>query len=167
MKRFLALTLITSVTLTAKPEPTPPPASPLAQNLVKPLTTVQPYEAKDYSYLIGMPGFGDETLKMHFKLYKGYVNNTNLLLSILRQYAADGKDRTPQYAEIKRRVGWEFDGMRLHEDYFDNLGGKDSVLPPDSLLGKRIALDFGSYEKWKQDFMATGVMRGVFLIEGG
>ena len=30
---------------------------------------------------------------------------------------------TPEFAELKRRLGWEFNGMRLHELYFENLGG--------------------------------------------
>jgi Fe-Mn family superoxide dismutase len=119
------------------------------------------YKAKDFSHLIGMRGFSDTTLNMHFKLYQGYVTNTNLLLSTLKQYIADGKDRTPEYAELKRRVGWEFDGMRLHEDYFENLGGKNSQIAQDSALYKRIVQDFGSYDTWKQDFISTGVMRGI------
>jgi len=119
------------------------------------------YKAKDFSHLMGMSGFSDETLNMHFKLYQGYVNNTNTLLSTLKQYVADGKERTPEYAELKRRVGWEFDGMRLHEDYFGNLGGKKSQLEQESALYKRIVQDFGSYDSWKEDFIATGVMRGI------
>lgn len=122
---------------------------------------VKAYVAKDFSHLIGMPGFSDATLNMHFKLYQGYVNNTNTLLGLLKQYVADGKDRTPEYAEIKRRVGWEFDGMRLHEDYFANLGGKTTTLTYESALYKQIVKDFSSYDLWKQDFIATGMMRGI------
>ena len=119
------------------------------------------YEAKDFSNLLGMEGFTDDALNMHFTLYQGYVKNTNLFLSILDGYMKEGKDRTPQYAEIKRRLGWEFDGMRLHELYFSNLGGKDSKLDEKSALYKRIVQDFGSYAAWKEDFMNTGVMRGI------
>ncbi|NGX54420.1 MAG: Superoxide dismutase [Fe] [Chlamydiae bacterium] len=119
------------------------------------------YKPKDYSRLIGMPGFSDEALKMHFKLYQGYVTNTNMLLGLIKQYAAEGKDKTAPYAEIKRRVMWEFDGMRLHEDYFSNLGGKGTSLEGDSPLYRQIVQDFTSFEKWKSDFMATGAMRGI------
>lgn len=119
------------------------------------------YQPKDYAYLLGMPGFSDNTLKTHFTLYQGYVKNTNLLLGILQQYAKEGKEKTPQFGEMKRRVMWEFDGMRLHELYFDNLGGRGTVLDPNAPLYKRIIKDFGSYEAWKQDFIATGVIRGI------
>ncbi len=119
------------------------------------------YQAKNYSHLVGMPGFSQKALEAHFKLYQGYVTNTNLLLTTLEKLAADGKNKTPEYAELKRRFGWEFDGMRLHEYYFDNLGGKDSALDSKHALYVQIEKDFGSYEKWKADFVATGSMRGI------
>ncbi len=119
-------------------------------------TMVQAYKAKDYSSLLGMPGFSEKALNTHFKLYQGYVNNTNLLLDTLQKLDR----KTPAYSEIKRRVGWEFDGMRLHEYYFENLGGKGS-LNTDSPLYQKLVADFGSYENWKADFIATGAMRGI------
>ncbi len=122
--------------------------------------TLQPYKAKEYSFLLGMPGFSDKALNTHFKLYQGYVSNTNLLLEILAKLVSEGKNRSPEYAEIKRRFGWEFDGMRLHEDYFENLGGVGS-LDPKSALYTRIVSDFGSFDLWKADFIATGSMRGI------
>lgn len=119
------------------------------------------YKAKDYSHLLGMKGFSNEALKVHFKAYQGYVTNSNLLLNILEQYANDKKDRTPQYAELKRRLMWEFDGMRLHEDYFENLGGEGTVLDAKERLYQDLEKDFGSFESWKQDFIATGAIRGI------
>lgn len=119
-----------------------------------------PYEAKDYSRLIGMEGFSDTLLKNHFTLYQGYVTNTNKVLDSLAQMAKDGKIGTPEYAELKRRVGWEFNGMRLHELYFDNLGGK-AALDRGGKLATRMATDFGSVEAWEADFRGTGAMRGI------
>ncbi len=85
------------------------------------------YTAKDYARLIGMAGFSEGLLKNHFTLYQGYVTNTNKVLDLLDQMLKEGKTATPEYAELKRRLGWEFNGMRLHEFYFDNLGGKVSA----------------------------------------
>ena len=76
------------------------------------------YNAKDYNRLIGMEGFSDTLLKNHFTLYQGYVTNTNKLMDALSQLLKEGKTGTPEYAELKRRLGWEFNGMRLHEYYF-------------------------------------------------
>ena len=82
------------------------------------------YTAKDYTKLIGMEGFSQTLLTNHFTLYQGYVTNTNKLTDILAAMLKDGKTAAPEYAELKRRFGFEFNGMRLHEYYFENLGGK-------------------------------------------
>jgi Fe-Mn family superoxide dismutase len=118
------------------------------------------YEAKDYSKLIGMEGFSDTLLKNHFTLYQGYVTNTNKLMDMLASMLKEGKVGTPEYAELKRRMGWEFNGMRLHEYYFDNLGGK-AALDKSGKLAKKLADNFGSYEDWEKDFRSAGAMRGI------
>ena len=118
------------------------------------------YTAKDYSRLVGMGGFSEALIKNHFTLYQGYVTNTNKVIEILGQMLKDGKTGVPEYAELKRRFGWEFNGMRLHELYFENLGGK-SGLKSDGKLGKKMAECFGSVEAWEKDFRATGAMRGI------
>jgi Fe-Mn family superoxide dismutase len=118
------------------------------------------YTAKDYSNLIGMEGFSETLLKNHFTLYQGYVTNTNRLLDSLSTLLKEGKVGTPEYSEIKRRMGFEFNGMRLHEYYFDNLGGKGS-LDKSGKLGRKMAEDFGNYEDWEKDFKGTGTMRGI------
>ncbi len=119
-----------------------------------------PYTAKDYGNLIGMAGFSETILKNHFTLYQGYVANTNKLLDTLGAMLSDGKTGTPEYAELKRRLGWEFNGMRLHELYFENLGGK-AAADPAGRLAKALAAEFGSFEKWEVDFRAAGAMRGI------
>ena len=118
------------------------------------------YEAKDYSKLIGMEGFSETLLKNHFTLYQGYVTNTNKLMDMLASMLKEGKVGTPEYAELKRRMGWEFNGMRLHEYYFDNLGGK-AALDKSGKLAKKLAENFGGYEDWERDFRGTGAMRGI------
>ena len=118
------------------------------------------YEAKDYNKLIGMEGFSETLLKNHFTLYQGYVTNANKVMDILASMQKEGKIGTPEYAELKRRMGFEFNGMRLHEYYFENLGGKGG---PDKSgkLARKLAEDFGSYEDWEKDFKGTGAMRGI------
>lgn len=126
--------------------------------LVNNIGSAQEYKPRDFSHLIGTPGFSDQLLQMHFKLYQGYVTNTNGLLNLLKSY--EGNTQAYQYQALKRRFGWEFDGMRLHELYFENLGGKKE-LDKGSPLNKAIERDFGSFENWKKDFIATGLMRGI------
>lgn len=118
------------------------------------------YQAKNYNKLIGMEGFSETLLKNHFTLYQGYVNNTNRLMDSLSAMLKEGRQGTPEYAELRRRLGWEFNGMRLHEYYFENLGGK-GALNKSGRLARKLAEDFGSYEDWEKDFKACGTMRGI------
>jgi Fe-Mn family superoxide dismutase len=122
--------------------------------------TIVVYKVKDYSHLLGMEGFSNRLLKNHFTLYEGYVKNTNLLLATLEDLIVEGKGSTPEYAELKRRLGWEYNGMRLHEYYFANLGGNGEV-DDESHLAERIEANFGSLALWQADFRATGMMRGI------
>jgi Fe-Mn family superoxide dismutase len=118
------------------------------------------YMARDYSRLLGMNGFSDTLLKNHFALYQGYVTNTNKLIEILSQMLTEGKAASPEFAELKRRFGWEFNGMRLHEHYFENLGGKGGLEKTGNLF-KKISEEFGSFETWEKEFKAIGMMRGI------
>jgi Fe-Mn family superoxide dismutase len=118
------------------------------------------YSIQDYSRLIGTAGFSDTLLNNHFTLYQGYVKNTNKLMESLASMLKEDRTASPEYAEIKRRMGFEFNGMRLHECYFSNLGGDgDSAKAP--RLQARLTEDFGSLDAWEKDFRATGAMRGI------
>lgn len=119
------------------------------------------YEPKNFTHLIGVTGFSDQILKNHFTLYEGYVANTNKLSVLLKEMSMTGKTGAPEYAELKRRFGWEYNGMRLHELYFGNMvkGGKN--LDEQGALAKKIIADFGSIEQWAADFKSTGTMRGI------
>jgi Fe-Mn family superoxide dismutase len=119
------------------------------------------YAAKDFGQLIGVKGFSETLLKNHFTLYQGYVNNTNKLIDLLSAMLKEGKTAAPEYAELKRRFGFEFNGMRLHEYYFGNLGGNGILPGVDSPVGKRLTEQFGSLEVWEKDFRGTGTMRGI------
>ncbi len=130
------------------------------------------YQPKNFDHLLGTLGFSDQLLKNHFTLYQGYVANTNKLADALRDMIQARKIGTPEYAEVKRRFGWEFDGMRLHELYFGNMRhanpeaeqaryGAGSAPIAESALMKKIIEDFGSYENWEKDFKGTGAMRGI------
>ena len=115
------------------------------------------YTAKDYKHLLGLSGFSDTMLTNHFTLYEGYVKNSNLLMEKLNTLEAG----TPEYSELKRRLGWEFDGMRLHELYFGNMSKEGSSLAEDSALGQKIVATWGSVSQWQESFSKLGLMRGI------
>ena len=103
------------------------------------------YVAKNFEELLGTDGFSDELLNTHFKLYQGYVANTNKVAELLTKE----EPGSPQYAELKRRFGWEFNGMRLHALYFGSIIKGGSELDKESELAKMIESEFGS--KWSQN----------------
>jgi Fe-Mn family superoxide dismutase len=123
------------------------------------------YQAKQFD-LSGLNGISDKTLEMHFKLYEGYVKETNNLTARISEFLKDGKvdqDEMPAYSELTRRLGFEYNGMVLHEYYFGNMKKGSTVTDPDktSRIYKAAEESFGSYDIWKADFIGVGKMRGV------
>jgi Fe-Mn family superoxide dismutase len=96
-------------------------------------------------------------------LYEGYVNSVNELNEKIAEALADGrvdKEEFPAYSELTRRLGFEYNGMVLHELYFQNLKRGGAGLPGRAF--KSAAEDsFGSYDTWRVDFASVGKMRGV------
>lgn len=119
------------------------------------------FEAQNFDHLIGTTGFSEKLLTTHFTLYQGYVKNTNALIETLDGMAKEDKAGTPAFNELKRRMGWEFNGMRLHELYFGGMTKEPAVIDENSGLAKKLSAQFGSVENWKKDFTATGTIRGI------
>jgi len=127
--------------------------------------TTTSYQARDFN-LGDLNGISDETLEMHFKLYQGYVKETNKLTEAINKFIQDGnvdQEEMPAYSELTRRLGFEYNGMVLHEYYFDNLknGGGSGDPERTARFAQAAAESFGSYEIWKADFVGIGKMRGV------
>ena len=122
------------------------------------------YTAKQFN-LSGLNGISDQTLEMHFKLYEGYVKETNKLTEKISEFLKDGKvdqEEMPAYSELTRRLGFEYNGMVLHEYYFGNMKRQGSGDPEkNSNFLKAAEASFGSYDIWKADFVSVGKMRGV------
>ena len=122
------------------------------------------YSPKEFN-LSGLNGISDRTLEMHFKLYQGYVKETNKLNEKISEILADGKvdqEEMPAYSELTRRLGFEYNGMVLHEYYFANMKQHGLGNPERNSAFLRAADEsFGSYDIWKGDFVGIGKMRGV------
>jgi len=117
------------------------------------------FVAKDFNHLIGMEGFSDPLLTTHFKLYEAYVKNTNLLLMKWDEFREKGDYSDPSFGELKRHFGWEYNSIKLHEAYFGNLGKEKSE--PSTELKNTIAEQFGTFDKWKEEFLGVGGTRGI------
>jgi Fe-Mn family superoxide dismutase len=115
--------------------------------------------------LKGLNGISDKTLEIHFKLYEGYVKEANKLddklASLVKAQGIAERDMTI-FSELKRRLGFEYGGMVLHEYYFANLSRSGNDHPAkNSIFSQAVKASFGNHEKWKADFVGVGKMRGV------
>src|ERR1700737_4957428 len=122
------------------------------------------YQPKQFN-LSGLTGISDKTLEMHFQLYEGYVKETNKLNEKIAEFVKNGKvdhDEFAEYSELTRRLGFEYNGMVLHEYYFGNMkkgGGGEAARG--SQFRAAVEKTFPSYEIWRTDFVSVGKMRGV------
>jgi Fe-Mn family superoxide dismutase len=129
------------------------------------MSSIGTYKARQFN-LSKLQGISDKTLEVHFKLYEGYVKETNNLTQRITEFIEDGnvdQEEMPAYSELTRRLGFEYNGMVLHEYYFDNLKSGGGIGDPQksSQFLKAAESTFGSYEIWKADFVGIGKMRGV------
>ena len=128
------------------------------------MADVKKYTARDYSKIRGLTGISDKQIEEHLKLYAGYVNRTNALTEKLFALCKDGKaaGSDPVYAELTRRLGFEYSGMVNHEYYFENMTpGAQAEAPAGSKFRKAVESSFGSYDTWLADFRAVATMPGI------
>ena len=122
------------------------------------------YDVKPFN-LHGLVGISDRTLEMHLKLYEGYVKAANQLTIQIGEMLKDGRidhEEMPAYSELTRRLGFEYNGMVLHEYYFENVRKGGAKRPDQGSAFVKAAKDsFGTYDMWKLDFSSVGKMRGV------
>lgn len=107
-----------------------------------------------------LKGISQKQLDVHLKLYGGYVKNVNLLLATVAAYQnTNDEGGAFAVAEMRRRLGFEFDGMRTHEYYFSQWeSGSNSDAP---ILQKALADQYESFEKWLGYFKTVGMTRGI------
>ena len=115
-----------------------------------------PYKVKDALKPHDLKGISSDQIEQHWELYAGYVKNITELLAEIE--GAEPGSRP--WAELKRRAGFELNGVILHELYFENLRAGTTLRPRGKLIH---TLDAGwkDFEVWKEDFAHTGQMRGA------
>lgn len=119
------------------------------------------YRVREFNHLRGLKGISDAQLEQHFKLYEGYVKQTNLLREQVGEWMAKGQTDSPIFAELNRRLPFEQNGMVLHEYYFDNMAAPGNDIPKGGLLESAIGESFGSVDAYRKDLLALAKMRGV------
>lgn len=118
----------------------------------------KPYEAKAYTF-DGLKGLDKDMLDQHYNLYKGYVTNVNKAQTQMTEMLTAGKGDAYEFAETRRRLGFEYAGMRLHEYYFGALKPEGAAV--DEKLKTAVAGVWGSWEAWVADITRTALMRGI------
>lgn len=103
----------------------------------------------------GLIDISGEQINDHWKLYEGYVTQTNKLNEDLKSISDP-----LTYADRRRRYGFEYNGIVLHEYYFENLKANGGELQSGDLK-TAIVDEWGSYENWKTDFANCGKTRGI------
>ncbi|MDD5318244.1 MAG: Fe-Mn family superoxide dismutase [Candidatus Pacebacteria bacterium] len=111
-----------------------------------------------------LAGISSNTITEHLKLYAGYVKHSNLILQKISELSA-----TPEAAEknvyaigeLRRRFGFEFDGMRNHEYYFAQFEGAPKQADQKSPLSKKIASVWGNFDAWFKEFNTLAMTRGI------
>lgn len=119
------------------------------------------YRARPFEQLREFRYFSESLLEAHLKVYQGHVKNTNELAGKLLEMVKQGNSESMEYAEMKRRFGWEYNGMRLHELYFSNLTNQPMQIGKDSALYEKLWTSFGQFAAWERGFMTIGGMRGI------
>ena len=107
-----------------------------------------------------LDGISEDQIALHWALYEGYVTNVNRLNKEVQALVeAEQSTGNPLFSELLRRKGWEYNGMLLHEYYFETMQATTDD-PPANLV-KSLSANFGSLDNWKAEFNAIARMRGV------
>lgn len=117
---------------------------------------VNQLKAVDFQY-VNVEAISQKQYDIHLELYKGYIKKINEIWDKLEDNSIE-KDSNATYSlyrGLKKGETYALDGVILHELYFANLGGKINV--PSGPIINEMDNFFGSYEKWKDDFIACGM----------
>lgn len=116
------------------------------------------YTAKKFNFG-NLDGISPKQLEVHIKLYEGYVKFLNTLEETAVDLKKDSEKNAYALAEVTRRIGFEWNGMRMHEHYFSQWEGTPT--PIEGYLKDALVAQYGSYESWENEFKTVGMMRGI------
>jgi Fe-Mn family superoxide dismutase len=121
---------------------------------------MQLFEEKKFN--IGeLKGISAKTIEEHLKLYSGYVKHTNLILQKIEEMSKDSEANSYAISEVQRRFGFEYNGMRNHEVYFDSLSDGSTMITSSGPLKIAIENEWGLFETWLERFKSIAMTRGI------
>jgi Fe-Mn family superoxide dismutase len=117
------------------------------------------YETKTFQ-IGALEGISERTIEEHLKLYAGYVKHVNVIHEKIAELKADSEKNAYALAEVQRRLGFEFGGMKNHEAYFSQFEGGAKALPSGK-CADIIASQWGSFDAFLAQAKTTAMTRGV------
>ncbi|MDO8492873.1 MAG: Fe-Mn family superoxide dismutase [bacterium] len=120
----------------------------------------QKYEARKFN-IPELKGISQKQVEIHLKLYEGYVKFTNTLRDTLAELRKDSEKNAYALGEVMRRFGFEFNGMRMHEYYFEQFEGGAKEMNQNSDICKKLCEKYGDWEGFINHFKSVGLMRGI------
>lgn len=119
------------------------------------------YSARTFD-LPELPGISKDQIAVHIKLYEGYVKHTNLIMERIAALREDGtEESTFTMNELRRRFGFEFDGMRMHEYYFEQFEGGAHAPTAETPIIDAANDKYGSWEKFVSHLKEVAGTRGI------
>ncbi len=118
------------------------------------------YQAKKFN-IPELKGISQKQLDVHLKLYEGYIKFTNHLREVLADLRKDSEKNAYALGEVMRRFGFEFDGMRMHEYYFEQFEKGATPADEKGSLGAALSQKYGSWSEFINHFKNVGMMRGI------
>ncbi|MEK7080119.1 MAG: Fe-Mn family superoxide dismutase [Patescibacteria group bacterium] len=126
------------------------------------------YTARTFN-LPELKGLSKKQIDVHLALYEGYVKHTNLILDTIKRLRdedlptgqAGAEANTFVINELRRRLGFEFDGMRMHEYYFEQL--ENGAVAPDenSPMGQAASEKYGNWASYITHLKEVAGTRGI------
>lgn len=108
-----------------------------------------------------LQGISQKQIDVHLGLYQGYVKHVNLLQEQIEKLNASDPQQNAYTIEcLRRRLGWEFNGMRMHEFYFPQFEGGPVAPSTESPLMKHIVSSFGSWDAFVETYKKVCMSRG-------
>ncbi|MEI8224263.1 MAG: Fe-Mn family superoxide dismutase [bacterium] len=118
------------------------------------------YEPKSFS-IPELKGISAQNIEEHTKLYQGYVKHTNLITDRIAEYSADTEKYAYELEELQRRFSFEYNGMKNHEYYFEQLESGAIALDTTSSFAQAINASFGSFDAFIARFKTIAMTRGI------
>lgn len=119
------------------------------------------YTAQTFT-LPELKGLSKKQIDVHLALYEGYVKHVNLIVdTIARLKSEDAEKNAYAINELRRRLGFEFDGMRMHEYYFEQLEGGAQPVSETSALAQSATEKYGSVEGLLAHIKEVAGTRGI------